>query len=92
MIKVYDFWAEWCGPCRAMIPTIESLIQKYNAAESNVEIIKVNVDKEPDLTTKYGIRSIPTMVFEKNGEVIETLAGAQPQAKIVSLIESLINE
>jgi len=75
-----------------MIPTIESLIQKYNAAESNVEIIKVNVDKEPDLTTKYGIRSIPTMVFEKNGEVIETLAGAQPQAKIVSLIESLINE
>jgi len=92
MIKVYDFWAEWCGPCRAMIPTINALIQKYNVPESNVEIIKVNVDKEPEITEKYGIRSIPTMIFEKDGEVVETLVGAQKPAKIFETIESLTNE
>jgi thioredoxin 1 len=92
MIKVYDFWAEWCGPCRAMVPTIESLIKKYNVPESGVEIVKVNVDKEPGLTEKYGVRSIPAIVFEKDGEVVETLVGAQSPLKIFEKIDSLINK
>ena len=75
MLKVIDFWAPWCGPCKVMMPVLESLTNEYNKPDSEVEIIKVNADEDPDLCRKYNIRSIPTMIFEKNGEVVKTLSG-----------------
>lgn len=85
-IQVLDFYADWCGPCRAMSPSIEALMEMYNTQDSDVEIKKVNVDKEPDLTSKYGIRSIPTLVFVKDGTETDRLNGAVPKEKILQKI------
>lgn len=85
-LEVLDFWAEWCGPCRAMGPAIESLMEQYNTEGSNVEIKKVNVDTEPALTQKYGIRSIPTIVFVKDGEEVNRLSGSQSKTKLSEVI------
>ncbi len=68
-----DFWAPWCGPCRAVAPIVEELAAEY---EGRVFIAKMNVDENPDTPTKYGIRSIPTLIFFKNGEVVEQMTGA----------------
>ena len=86
MLKVIDFWAPWCGPCNVMMPVLESLTNEYNKPDSEVEIIKVNADEDPDLCRKYNIRSIPTMIFEKNGEVVKTLSGVKPQSAITEII------
>ena len=67
-VQVLDFYAEWCGPCKAMEPAIESLMTEYNVEGSDVEIKKVNVDNEHELTQKYNIKGIPTLIFLKDGE------------------------
>ena len=77
-----DFWAEWSGPCRAMMPVVEKI------AEENVgkiKVCKVNVDKEPELSAKFEIMSIPTFVAIKNGEVIGTTIGLQDKEEILKL-------
>ncbi len=81
-----DFWAEWCGPCRALGPVLEEV-----AAENTgkVQIVKVNVDEAPELANRFGIRGIPTMILFKGGEVKSTLMGNQPKAEIVKQINSL---
>jgi thioredoxin 1 len=85
-LTVIDFWAEWCGPCRAIGPVIEELAKEY---EGSVNIGKVNVDVNPQLSTNFGITSIPAILFIKNGEVVDKLVGGQPKINFVKKIEAL---
>ena len=82
-----DFWATWCGPCRAIGPVIEELAAEY---EGKAVIGKCNVDENEDAPMKYGIRSIPTLLFFKNGELVDRLVGAAPKAEIAAKLDSLI--
>lgn len=83
-LSVIDFWAEWCGPCRAIGPVIEELSKEYNG---KVNIGKVNVDSNPQISMNYGITSIPAILFVKGGQVVDKLVGAQPKANFVKKIE-----
>ena len=84
---VVDFWATWCGPCRMVAPIIEELAGEYNG---KVVIGKCDVEEQEDLAQEFGIRNIPTILFFKNGEVIDKLIGAQPKAKIEEKIQALL--
>jgi thioredoxin 1 len=82
-LSVIDFWAEWCGPCRAIGPVIEELAKEY---DGKVNIGKVNVDHNPQISMDYGITSIPAILFVKGGQVVDKLVGAQPKANFVKKI------
>jgi thioredoxin 1 len=84
-LSVIDFWAEWCGPCRAIGPVVEELSKEW---EGKVNIGKVNVDHNPQLSMNYGITSIPAILFIKGGVVVDKLVGAQPKNSFVKKIES----
>ena len=83
-LSVIDFWAEWCGPCRAIGPVIEELSKEY---DGKVNVGKVNVDHNPEVSMSYGITSIPAILFVKGGQVVGKLVGAQPKANFVKKIE-----
>lgn len=83
-LTVIDFWAEWCGPCKMISPIIEELADDYNG---KALIGKVNVDHNPDLSIKYGIRSIPTILFVKNGEIVDKLVGATTKQALAGKVE-----
>ena len=83
-LTVIDFWAEWCGPCRAIGPVIEELAKDY---AGTVNIGKVNVDHNPEISMNYGITSIPAILFIKGGEVVDKLVGAQPKGNFVKKID-----
>jgi thioredoxin 1 len=83
-LTVVDFWAEWCGPCRAIGPIIEELGREY---DGKVNVGKVNVDHNSEVSVNYGITSIPAILFFKNGEVVDKLVGAQPKGNFVKKIE-----
>jgi thioredoxin 1 len=83
-LTVVDFWAEWCGPCRAIGPVIEDLSKEYNG---KINVGKVNVDHNPEVSINYGITSIPAILFFKNGQVVDKLVGAQPKSNFVKKIE-----
>ena len=76
-LTVVDFWAEWCGPCRAIGPVIEELSKEYNG---RINVGKVNVDQNPDLSVNYGITSIPAILFIKDGKVVDKQIGAVPKS------------
>jgi thioredoxin 1 len=78
-----DFWAPWCGPCRAIAPVIDELIQEY---AGRVKIAKMNVDENSSTPSKYGIRAIPTLILFKGGEVIEQITGAVSKGSIKDLL------
>lgn len=84
-LSMIDFWAEWCGPCRAIGPVVEELSKEF---EGKVNIGKVNVDHNPQLSMNYGITSIPAILFIKNGQVVDKLVGAQPKHNFIKRIES----
>lgn len=83
-----DCWAPWCGPCRTVGPIIEQLASEYSG---RVRIAKLNVDENPNTASRYAIRSIPTMLLFKNGNLVDTLVGALPKGEIKSHLNSLLS-
>jgi thioredoxin 1 len=84
---VVDFWAEWCGPCKMIGPVIEELALEY---EEKVTIGKMDVDDNNEITSRYGIRNIPTLLFFKNGQLVEKQVGAAQKSALAQKIEALL--
>lgn len=84
---VVDFWAEWCGPCRLIGPVIEEMSNEY---EGKAIIGKVNVDQNPNVSAQFGVRNIPTILFVKNGQVVDKSVGAVPKAQLVGKLDPLV--
>ncbi len=82
-----DFWAEWCGPCRMVAPIVNEISIEY---EGKAIVGKLDVDSNPEVAQKYGIRNIPTILFFKNGEVADKQVGAVPKSMLTSKIENLL--
>ncbi|MCX6796936.1 MAG: thioredoxin [Candidatus Doudnabacteria bacterium] len=82
-----DFWAVWCGPCKALAPIIEEIAKDY---KGKIKVGKVNVDENNDLAAKYNIMSIPTLKFFKNGKIVQELVGAAPKDSIENLIKKIL--
>ena len=82
-----DFWAEWCGPCRMVGPVVEELSKAY---EGKIKIAKMDVDKNRQTPTRFGIRNIPTLILFKGGEVAQTIIGAQPRSYIEGELKKLL--
>ncbi len=84
---IIDFWAEWCGPCRMVGPIVEEVGVDF---DGKAIVAKVDVDSNPGITAKYGIRNIPTILFFKNGEVADKQVGAVPKSVIVNKLEAIL--
>ena len=82
-----DFWAEWCGPCKSLGPILEEI---SNDLEGKLKVVKVNLDENQDLAMKYSIRSIPTLLLFKKGELIDTKVGLLPKSDLVEWLDSKI--
>ncbi|WP_350344185.1 thioredoxin [Proteinivorax tanatarense] len=79
-----DFYADWCGPCKMLAPVIDEVATDYN---DKVKVVKVNVDENQDLAGEYGVMSIPTLIFFKNGEAVDNAGGFMPKKQLISKIE-----
>ncbi len=84
---IVDFWAVWCGPCRMVGPIVEEIGQEY---EGKARVVKLDVDNNNTTAAKFGIRNIPTILFFKNGEVVDKQVGAVPKTVLVSKLEALL--
>ena len=82
-VVLTDFWATWCGPCKAIAPVLDELSSEF---EGKARIVKIDVDQNPNLAAQYGIRSIPTLFVFKNGEKVDATMGMQPKAQLTALI------
>ena len=82
-----DFWAEWCGPCRMIAPALEELSEELG---DRVDIVKLNIDENPEAPTKYGVRGIPTMILFKDGQPAATKVGAEPKSRIQGWLEGVL--
>jgi thioredoxin 1 len=86
-LTVVDFWAEWCAPCRLLGPTIEAIADEY---EGRAKVFKMNVDENPNTPTRFHVRGIPTVIFFKNGQVVDQLVGNHPKDVIVQAMNKHI--
>ena len=84
---VVDFWAEWCGPCKLLSPTIDSIAEKY---KGKVKVGKVNVEHNPTIVQKYGVRNIPNILVFNNGNIEDQIIGNVPESDISSVLDRLI--
>lgn len=84
---VVDFWAEWCGPCKAIAPALEEIAKSLGP---KAKIVKINIDENPGAPSRYGVRGIPTLMVFKNGQVAATKVGSAPKSQIQSWIEQSI--
>jgi len=84
---VVDFWAVWCGPCKVIAPYMEEFASKY---DGKVKVAKVNVDNSPNIAVKYGIRSIPTVIFFKDGKMVDQIIGNSPKSQFQERIDKLV--
>ena len=82
-----DFWAEWCGPCKMVGPVVEELAKEY---KGKIKVAQMDVDQNRETPAKFGIRNIPTLIFFKGGEVINTVIGAQPKSSIEEELKKLL--
>jgi thioredoxin 1 len=83
-----DFWAPWCGPCRLVAPVVEQLAESYSG---RLQVAKLNTDDNPSVASQFNIRSIPTLLFFKNGQVVDTVIGAVPKDKLQQKVEDVLN-
>jgi thioredoxin 1 len=83
---IVDFWAPWCGPCRAIAPVLEELLR---TSGGTVTLAKVNVEEQPGLAARFGIHSIPTILFVKDGRLVDQVVGAVPKAELQSRLDAL---
>ena len=79
-----DFWAPWCGPCRMVAPVVDEIAKQY---EGKVKVVKLNTDANPQVATKYGIRSIPTLMIFKGGQKVDMVVGAVPKSTLADTLE-----
>ncbi|GAA2528222.1 MULTISPECIES: thioredoxin [Streptomyces] len=84
-----DFWAAWCGPCRQIAPSLEAIAAEHG---EQIEVVKLNIDENPETAAKYGVMSIPTLNVYQGGEVAKTIVGAKPKAAIVRDLDEFIGE
>jgi thioredoxin 1 len=82
-----DFWAEWCGPCRMIAPTLDKIGERY---AGRLKVVKVNVDNAQDLAAKYGVMSIPNLKFFKGGNVVDEVVGAVPEATLAAKVDTVL--
>ena len=82
-----DFWAEWCAPCRAIAPIVKDLAEQYG---EKIKVVKINIDDSPQTPGNYGIRSIPTVLAFKDGQVVSQLTGARPKADFEALVNGVL--
>lgn len=87
-LTMVDFWAEWCGPCRMLGPTIDALADQF---AGQVHVYKMNVDENPETPGKFHVRGIPTLIFLKNGQLVDQLVGNQPKEAIAQVIQKHLN-
>ena len=82
-----DFWAEWCGPCKTLLPLVEELAGEM---KDDVKVVKINIDDAPEAPTKYGVRGIPTLMIFKGGEVVDTRVGGMPKTQLSEWVEGQV--
>ena len=78
-----DFWAPWCGPCRAVAPAVDAIAEEF---KGRLKVVKLNTDEEQEVTVKYGVGSIPTLMVFKHGELVERVMGNRPKAELAALV------